>query len=55
MNIFMISEMTKTKFMKLLQIQFTKFYHCWVGQVWNQEGTFYGSLGNNKRFNVAKR
>lgn len=41
--------------MKLLQIQFTKFYHCWVGQVWNQEGTFYGSLGNNKRFNVAKR
>lgn len=26
--------------MKLLQIQFTKFYHCLVGQVWNQEGTF---------------
>lgn len=41
--------------MKLLQIRFTKFYHCWVDQVWNQEGTFYGSLGNRKRFNVTKR
>ena len=30
--------MTKAKFMKLLQIQFTKFYHCLVGQVVTHNG-----------------